>query len=80
MKKVFLCLVVLILMVRYLLPEGRGWNMWWPGCKGSARMPLARFLALEVWMSWREGRLQPMIFSAERTMRCSLSLSLSLGG
>lgn len=52
--------------------------MWWPGCKGSARMPLARFLALEVWMSWREGRLQPMIFSAERTMRCSLSLSLSL--
>lgn len=44
--------------------------------EGSARMPLARLLALEVWMSLREGRLQPMIFSAERTMRCSLSLSL----
>ncbi|KAK7919112.1 hypothetical protein WMY93_010396 [Mugilogobius chulae] len=33
---------------------------------------------LETYRSWRDGRLQPITFSAERTMRCSLCLSLTV--
>ena len=35
----------------------------------------ARFLVLDRYKSWMEGRLAPMIFSAALTVRCSLCLS-----
>ena len=35
----------------------------------------ARFLTLEVYRSWMVGRLAPMIFSADLTVRWSLFLS-----
>lgn len=37
-KKVFMCLVVLVIIVQYLLQGGRGWNMRWLGSERSARI------------------------------------------
>ena len=37
-----------------------------------------RLRALELCRSWRDGRLQPITFSAERMIRCSLLLSLAV--
>src|SRR4029434_3659117 len=57
------------------LPEGRSLNNLCPGCEGSAVIFPARFLTLEVYRSWMVGRLAPMIFSADLTVRWSLFLS-----
>ena len=46
-KKLFLTLVVLLLMLRSLLPEGRGTNRACAGWVGSFMMQEARFLHLE---------------------------------
>lgn len=61
-----------------LLPEGRVWKSWHPGWEGSATVLPARARILEVYRSWREGRLPPMTLSAKRMIRCSLSLSLAV--
>src|SRR4029434_4885796 len=71
-KKLFLCLEVLANSDLLRLPEGRCLNRLCPGCEGSAVIFPARFLTLEVYRSWMVGRLAPMIFSADLTVRWSL--------
>ncbi len=66
-KKLFLWREVLVLMDSSLLPEGSDSNSLCP-------IFPARFKVLEAYRSWRDGRLQPITFSAERTVSCSLSL------
>src|SRR4029434_608436 len=55
--------------------QGRSLKSLCPGCEGSAVIFPARFLTLEVYRSWMVGRLAPMIFSADLTVRWSLFLS-----
>lgn len=47
------------------------------GCE--AAIVAAHLRVLEENRSWRDGRLQPITFSAERMMRCSLPLSFGRG-
>ncbi len=77
-KKLFLCCEVLVLMDRSLLPEGSDSNSLCLGWEGSGTIFLARFRVLEVYSSWRDGRLQPVTFSAEWMIHCSLPLSLAV--
>ena len=74
-KKLFLCRVVLVCRLLYRLPEGSRSKSLCPGCEGSVMIFPARFLVLERYRSWMEGRGAPMILSAARTVRCSLHLS-----
>ena len=55
-KKLFLWREVLVLMDRSLLAEGSGWNSACPGLGGSATIFASG--------SSRDGRLQPITFSA----------------
>ena len=49
-----------------------------PGREGSNMIFLARLSDLEACRSWRDGRLQPITFSAWRMIPCSLLLSLTV--
>lgn len=77
-KKLFLWREVLVLMDRSLLPEGSDSKSFCPGWEGSAIIFPARLRVLEANRSWRDGRLQPITFSADRMTRCSLPLSLAV--
>ncbi len=57
---------VLVLMDCSLLPEGSDSNCLWLGWEGSATIFPTCFRVLEVYRSWRDGRLQSITFSAER--------------
>src|SRR4029434_10201237 len=77
-KKLVLWREVLVLMDRILLPEGRTSKSLLPGWEGSATILPARLRVLEANRSCRDGKLQPITFSAERMIRCSLPLSLAV--
>src|SRR4029434_1427237 len=74
-KKLFRWRQVLVLMGRTLLLDGK---RWWPGWEGSAMILPALLLVLECNRSGRDGRSQPMAFSADRIICCSLPLSLAV--
>ena len=70
-KKLFLWREVLVPMDRNLLPEGVS-----RVCdQGGRDQPQSSLHASEC---WRDGRLQPVTFSADRMTRCSLPLSLGV--
>src|SRR4029434_3728127 len=69
---------VLVLMDCSLLPEGSVTRSLCPGWEGSAIIFPARLRVVDAYRSWRDGRLQPITFSAERMIRCSLPLSLAV--
>ena len=73
-KNLFLWREVLVLMDLSPLPEGSDSKSLCPGCEGSATIFPARLSVLEANGSWRDRRLQPITFSAERMIRCSLAL------
>src|SRR4029434_3328005 len=77
-KKLLRWREVLVLIDRSLLPEGSGTRSLCPGWEGSAIIFPARLRVLDAYKSWREGKLQPITFSAERMTRCSLLLSLAV--
>src|SRR4029434_8468958 len=60
---------VLVLMDRSLLLEGSGTRSLCPGWEGSAIIFPARLRVLDASRSWRDGKLQPITFSAERMTR-----------
>src|SRR4029434_1242603 len=69
---------VLVLMDRSLLPEGSVTRSLCPGWEECAILYAARLRVLDAYKSWRDGKLQPITFSAERMTRCSLLLSLAV--
>ncbi len=77
-KKLFLWREVLVLIDCSLLPEESVSNSYCLGWEGSATIFPARFRVLEVYRSWRDGRLQPVTFSAKQMICCSLPLSLAM--
>src|SRR4029434_9324174 len=77
-KKLLWWREVLVLMDRSLLPEGSVTRSLCPGWEGSAIIFPARLRVLDAYRSWKDGRLHPITFSAERITRCSLLLSLAV--
>lgn len=55
--------------------EGRRWNRMYPGCAGSAVFFSARFLNLELHVSWMLDRSAPVIFSEAVTVLYSVCFS-----
>ncbi len=66
-KKLFLCLVILVLCSVDQFKEGVC-----AGCEGSRVILPALLLTLDEYSSWRVGRVVPMIRSAVRTTLRSL--------
>ncbi len=71
-KKLFLCLVVLVLRALWLRPDGNSSKRECAGCEGSRVILPALLLTLDKYRSWRVGRVVPMIRSAVRTTLRSL--------
>src|SRR4029434_10896122 len=71
-KKLFRWREVLVFIARNLLPDGSLWKRWWPGWEGSGMILPALLLVLEWSRSGWDGRSQPMAFSVDRMICCSL--------
>ncbi len=59
-KKLFLCLVVLVLRALYRRPDGNSSKRKCAGCEGSGVNLPALLLTLDKYSSWRVGRVIPM--------------------
>lgn len=68
----------LVLMECSLLLEESVQNPFMSGWEGSASIFPARLRGLEAYRSWKDGRSQPITFSAQRLIHCSLPLSLAV--
>ncbi len=71
-KKLFLCLVILVLRALQRRPDGNSAKRECAGCEGSRVILPALLLTLDKYSSWRVGRVVPMIRSAVRTTLRSL--------
>lgn len=77
-KKLFLWCKLLVKIDCSLLLEGSVQKSLCPGWEGSALIFPVCLSVLEVCWSWRDDRLQPITFSAQRMIHCSLPLSLAV--
>ncbi len=71
-KKLFLCLVVLVLRALQCRPDGNSSKRECSGCEGSRVILPALLLTLDEYSSWRLEKFVPMIRSAVRTTHRSL--------
>ncbi len=78
-KKLFLCLVVLVLRALYRRPDSNSSKRECVGCEGSRGILPTLLLILDEYSSLRVGRVVPMIRSAFRTTLRSQSSEVRFG-
>ncbi|CAL8300647.1 unnamed protein product [Boreogadus saida] len=62
----------------YRLPEGSRLSRWWPGWRWSQMIFLDLEMHRELAMSSKEGKGEPIVFSADLITLCSLFLSATV--
>ncbi|XP_060756701.1 uncharacterized protein LOC132867709 isoform X3 [Neoarius graeffei] len=77
-KKLFFRLFALLFMLLYLVPEGSRLSRWCPGWRWSRMIFLVLERHQELAISSREGRGQPIVFSADLITLCSFFLSAAV--
>ena len=77
-KKLLFSLLVLHFRLLYLLPEGSRLSRWWPGWRWSQMIFLELEMHHELAMSSKEGKGEPIVFSADLITLCSLFLSATV--